>query len=855
LRVRFLLLFLFTIGLALQINAQQSTTISGTVVDAINQEPLPYVTIQAGSGRSGVRTDIDGRFFLDSKEPISSIRVSYVGFSTQVVQVNPQKHNDILVQLGETQSQLQEIRIKPQKYKKDNPAVDLIEQVFIHKDKNRKEGLAYYQYEKHEKLRFDLNGITDPYRKKWYFKKFKFVFDFCDTNRVNQKVALPFYFRERIVQSFYRGGINSEDSTKAKSIRREKLFAERQTAFDDGYDVDQDGISGFLNLMYADVDIYEPTITLLDKQFIGPLSGIATTFYRFYITDTVQIGSEKFADVFFAPKNKGDLAFMGNILVALDSTFAVRRVEMGISKDINLNWVSDLRIEQDFEFFGTGKDRRLMLTNDRVILDMKILKKRHGRSILATKTNTYRDYLLNTPLPDSLFAGKIEMLQDTGDVKKRSPEYWLSKRHEPLLEIEQDVATLIDTVKQTKIFKYLQQFFIVSSTGFYRVGRFEIGEIADLYSFNDIEGNRIQLSIRTQDKYFKRVRSQAYLGYGFLDRTYKFGASSTIAFKGAKPGRFPANQIKINYTQDLFYPGVGAKGGQTFINSLQRGGTDVLLLNKIIRLDHAKEYRKGFSYSINTQWREVTEAVLQDTQSIVSSPAKSIATEFGTWIRYAPNERFYQTRENRIAFNNKWPIFYFQYRTSVKGLLGGDYSYHRASLRIDKVFYLAPLGKARFSTEYSKIFGQVSYPFLDIPRANQTYFFDDFTFSLMNYLEFVSDQSLTIRINHDLEGFVLNRVPLIKKLKWREGFTFKAVYGNLSQKNRPTVANQLIPFPVNAAGQARTFSLGNTPYAEASVGIGNIFGLFRLDYVWRLTYLNQPSVSQTGIRLSTGINF
>jgi Family of unknown function (DUF5686)/CarboxypepD_reg-like domain len=833
--------------------ATAQTVVFGVVQDAATQDELPYVTIQSEGGKTGVRTDIDGNFFLQTDPSVQSIRVSYVGYETQLVTVLPNQRNELKINLVEKLNTVQEISIRPEKYQKKNPAVDLVEQVFLHKDQNRKEGLDYYQFEKHERLRFDINGVTDKFRSKWYFKRWRFAFDYCDTNQVSQKVELPFYFRERILETYYRNG--KVGGGGRNSVRKDKLLAERQTAFDDGYDVDQDGISAFLNVMYQDVDIYEASITMLDKQFIGPLSGVATTFYRFYITDTVVIGNEKFADVFFAPKNKNDLAFMGNMLVALDSTYAVRRVEMGISKDINLNWVKDLRIEQDFEFQQAGNDRRLMLVNDRIILDLAIWKTSDGRSLLASKTGTFRNFLLNQPLPDSLFDGKQLLLKDTGNVNARSDSYWSARRHATLNNVEKGVGVMLDSVKSTRLYKVLFGLGSVGATGFYRVGPIDIGEAADLYSFNQLEGDRLQLTVRSNERKLKKVRLKAFAAYGFEDLNVKGGGSATFAFKSARPGRFPANQLRLSYTQDLFYPGANSRGSQSLLNSLQRGATNRLLLNQIPRADYTREFKSGFSFSVNGQYRAVREAGLSDSSGAPISSKTSKTTEFGTWIRYAPNEKFYQARESRVAFNNKWPVFFLQYKASVKGLLGGEYAYQRTSLRVDKIFYLGAVGRTHSSLEHARVIGQVSYPFLEIPRANQTYFFDDFSYSLMNYLEFISDQNTTLRLNHDFQGVMLNRVPLIKKLHLREGVTFKAIYGSLSKRNIPTAQNNLLPFPTDKNGATLTTPFGAMPYMEASVGVSNILNAFRIDYVWRLTYRDAPGAVLGGPRLSFGLSF
>lgn len=848
---RYLPLIAALLWLPLTTRAQNTahTVVSGVVLDARSESPLPYVTVQFGDGLVGVRTDIHGRFWLESPDKQSTVKISYLGFASQRIEIRPGELNEIKVLMQEIDKQLLEVTIRPEKYKKNNPAVDLIEQVFQHKDQNRKEGLDYYRFEKHERLRFDLNGITDKFKNKWYFKKFQFVFGFCDTSQVNQKVALPFYLRERMLETYYR---------RNPTAKKERLLAERQTAFEDEYDVDKDGVSAYLNSMYTEVDIYEPTITLLDKQFIGPLSGTATSFYRFYITDTVQIDGKRFADVFFSPKNKNDLAFMGNMLVALDSTYAVRRVEMGISKDINLNWVADLRIEQDFTFQGSGTSRRLLLDKDVVILDMKIWKNKDGRSLLATKTNTYRDYQLNQPLPDSIFNGKKELLRDTGQLDQRPDAYWVQRRHNALTPKESDVGVMIDSVKHTRIYKNLVKAGVFFGTGYQRVGKIEIGELSNFYSFNDVEGTRLRLSLRTNDRYFKKMRLDGYTAYGFKDLTWKFGSSATFAFKGAQPRRFPANQIRFSYVQDLYYPGLGTNSTANLISSVQRGSTDRLLLNRIVRTEYTKEFRQGISYSVNIQRKAVSGAGALIATPDPGQPAQYadvVTTESGAWMRYAPNERFYQGRNQRVQLISRWPVFLLQYKAGFKGVWGGDYAYQRASLRMDKRLYLGFLGKSKLGIEAGRIFGQVSYPFLEIHRANQSYFFDDYGFNLMNYFEFISDRYAMLHLNHNFGGILFNRIPLVKKLHWREGATLKVLYGGLGSRNIPTATNGLLPFPVDAQQRPLTRGLGRMPYIEASAGIGNLFNILRVDCVWRLSYRDAPQVNTWGIRLMLNGDF
>lgn len=409
LRTALLSLVAFPVLLAAQ---TVPTSVHGIVRDSLSGERLAYATVVFEGLSSGTRTDIKGNFFLETNQAPNQIRVSYVGYETKLMVVRPREHNELEVLLSESNA-LKEITIKPKKYSnKNNPAVDLIEEVFKHKEQNRKEGLDYYSAEKYERLQLDLNNITDEYRKKWYFRPFRFIFNNVDTNEVTQKVALPFYLRERSLSTYYR----KQPLSQKALLHGERLagFADTESKEEDDLGVDGEGVSAFLNTAFSEVDIYEPTIKLLGTEFVGPLSGLATSIYRFYILDTLELDGKKYADVFFSPRNKANLAFMGNMLVALDSSYAVLRVEMGVPKDINLNFVSDLHIEQEFEPMGVGNARRLLLVNDAVTVDLKILKRSAGRSLVAKKSSYYRNYTLNQVLPDSLFTGVNQLKKIRG---------------------------------------------------------------------------------------------------------------------------------------------------------------------------------------------------------------------------------------------------------------------------------------------------------------------------------------------------------------------------------------------------------------------------------------------------------
>ncbi len=846
------LLIILALISATALFAQKTTSIHGKVVDARTNEPLPYASVQLPEAKVGARTDLSGYFLLETTQSASQLRVSYVGYTTQNVTVQASQSNEITVRLVDESVSLREIEIRPDKYRrKNNPAVDLIGQVFAHREENRKEGLDYYNYEAYEKLQFDLNNVTDKFRKRRTLRKFQFVFENVDTNQVNGKVALPVYLRERLMNVYYRKDPKSE---------KEFITAEQQTGLK-GY-LDEDGISAYLNSLYQNVDIYDQNISLLTTQFVGPLSALAPTMYRFYIVDTVDYQGIQCADVFFAPRNKSDLAFVGNMLVALDSTYAVRKVQMGLSKDVNLNWVSDLHLEQDFDFFGEGDARRLMLTKDDISMDFQLVRSEKRQSVLGHKSVSYRNYILNQPLPDSLFRTKTITVTDE-KVTQRGAGFWLEHRHEGLSKRELGIYRMVDSIQNVPAFKRSMNVAVFLLAGYKSFGIFDVGPVNTFYSFNDVEGLRLRVGGRTNTKFIKNLFLEGYAAYGFKDQRWKYYGGVTYAFQQKKPGIFPMNQMTLAVQSDVQIPGESLQFVQedNFLLSFKRGVNDKMLYNCSARLDYVREMRRGLSYTLSFQ--RVRKApggtILFDYKTLGSETVQYLPeinlSDVGFSLRFAPNEKFYQGKTYRIPIPNKYPIMQVSFRAGAKGLLGSDFDYQTLTAKVNKIFYIAPFGYSDWTLEGGRVFGQVPYPLLEIHRANQTFSYQLQAYNLMNFLEFASDKYVALNIQHNFNGFFFNKVPLLRRLKWREVLSFKGLYGGLDKKNRPTDTNGLLRFPVDDKGRTVTQTLESQPYIEASVGIANIFRIFRVDYVRRMTYTDLPGVSKWGIRARFKFDF
>ncbi|MEO6038543.1 MAG: DUF5686 family protein, partial [Saprospiraceae bacterium] len=652
--------------------AQKTTSVHGKVVDDRTNEPLAYATVQLPEANASTRTDIAGNFRIETAVPATQLRVSYVGYTTGILSVKAGEHNELLVRMADETVNLREVEIRPDKYRRrNNPAVDLIGEVFAHKDRNRKSGLDFYNYEVYEKLQFNLNNISDKFRNRRSLRKFQFVFENVDTNQVNGKIALPVYLRERLMNVYYRRDPKSE---------KEFITAEQQTGLQ-GY-LDEEGLSNYLNSLYQNVDIYDANISLLTTQFVGPLSALAPTMYRFYIVDTLDYQGTRCADVFFAPRNKSDLAFVGNMLVALDSTYAVRKVQMGISHDANLNWVSDLHLEQDFEFFGTGDERRLMLTKDDISMDFQLVKSEKRQSILGHKSVSYRNYTLNQPLPDSLFRTAVKTITN-GEVLHRAPSFWMANRHNPLSKQELGIYRMVDSIQNVPAFKRTMNIAVFVLAGYKSFGGFDLGPVNTFYSFNDVEGLRLRVGGRTNLHFAKSLYLEGYVAHGFKDDRWKHYAGVTYAFNQKTPGIYPMNQLTLSRQNEVQIPGESLQFVQedNFLLSFKRGVNDKMIYNRSFRLNYVREMRKGLSYTVSFQElrKQPGGTLLFDYRHASDEDVHYLpeinVTEMGFTVRYAPNEKFYQGKTYRIPILNKYPIFQLSVRAGKKGLLGGEYDY------------------------------------------------------------------------------------------------------------------------------------------------------------------------------------
>ncbi|MEM1319342.1 MAG: DUF5686 family protein [Bacteroidota bacterium] len=849
------LFLLFCVGLLVttsSINAQDFTKVKGVVIDAETKEPLPFVNVGFAGTTIGTTTDFDGNYELESQYGSDQIFASFLGYESDTIKIELGKKQKVDFALQSTALNLNTVTVTAEKRryrKRNNPAVELMRKVIKNKKKNRLESLDYYEHDQYEKVELDLNNISDKFRNRKALRKFQFIFEYVDTSEINGKPYLPFFLQETASTVYYR---------KSPKTTREHVKGQKVTGLD-GY-LDEGSIAAVTDLLYQNLDIYDNNMNFLTKQFVSPLSVFAVDFYKFYIIDTIDYNGQQVVDMAFLTRNKLDFGFKGNIYIALDSTYRVVKAEMGIGKDINLNFVEEVRIVQEF----SEQNGEWVLTKDDLIVDYVITKK--GMGVFGRRSVMYDNFVFNKKQEDWAYAGTEKEVEQKG-MRDRDEAFWEEARPVQLTEQEKGVYQMIDTLQQVPAFKRALNLLTLIFTGYTDIGAIDIGPINAFYSFNDIEGFRMRLGGRTNLKFNEKLQLEGYGAYGFRDKEFKYYASGLYSFNENFQDQ-PRHYVQLSRFHETKFPGqiLEYVTEDNFLLSFRRGAQDRMLFLTTNKVDYFHEMKNNFGYhfAVETRRQEPLGSLTFDYVDEMGEPrqfADLSATELRLNLQYSPNAQYWNTKNFRYNLYNKYPILKLFYSKGVKAL-GGDYDYHKMQFNVFKRFQFSILGYANVEAEVGKAWGDgIPYVMLFLPRANQTFSYQHRAYNMMNFLEFVSDQYVSLNIRYYFEGFFFNKIPLLRKLKLREVSTFKLLYGNLRDANNPNITPNLVQFSETAEGVPETYSLSAKPYMEWSVGISNIFKLLRIDVIKRLTYLDHPEtpelwgVKGLGIRARAALDF
>lgn len=847
----FFLLFLF-ISTSL---VAQNTVVSGVVTDAGNKQPLSFVTVTFTGSTIGVNTNDQGQFTIRSAKPYTQLKITYLGFKEAILAVVPGKEQVINVRLFPSAKALGEVTVKGKKNvrytNKENPAVELIRKVIANKDKNRPEAYNFVEYREYDKMQFALSNLSEKIAEKKFFRKYKFVFENRDSTSYGGRNLLPIYVTEKLSQVYYR---------KSPAVNKEVVLGEKSVNF--GPAVDSEGLGQYFKHLYQKVDIYDNSVYLLTKQFLSPIADAAPTYYKFFITDTITTpDNKKLIQLSFTPRNTTDVLFEGDIYITLDGNYAVQKASLTVNKNINVNFVRAMYIDLEFE---PNPDGRYHLSKSSTSADFLGSSTKRKGGLFGIRSITYKNYFTNKQQPEFIYAPSDEVEND--EVKHKSEEFWRENRLDTLTTAEARAYKNIDSLTHMPSFRRTADIVTLLFAGFKSFGKFEVGPASTFYSFNPIEGFRLRLGGRTTPELSKRYFFEGYGAYGFKDERWKYFLAATYSFNAKSIYKFPQDYLRVSVQRDTKIPGQELQfvSEDNFLLSFKRGTNDKYLYTDQYKIDYVHELENHLSFNFGARkWVQTPAGSLYPF--ISSTPTTGAAagtifnnltaTEVSAGIRYAPHEQFYQGKLFRIPIINKYPILSLDFTAGLKNILDGQYSYQQIKGRADKRFYIAPFGFSDISVEGGRTFGTVPYPLLNIHRANQTFAYVIDSYNLMNFLEFVSDRYASVNIDQHFGGFFFNKVPLLKKLKWRETASFKALYGSVGNNNNPLLNSAVYQFPVDGNGVPITYALGNTPYVEASVGIENILKFVRLDFVKRLTYLDHPDIAKFGVRVKIKFDF
>ena len=852
--IKSFLLFLL-LGCCISVSAQN---IQGVVTDSLTNEPIPYLSVFYEGKGVGSITDNDGNYKVETRKGWNKLTFSAVGYVTKVVNIIPGVTKNLNVRMRPDDIMLDEVVVKPKREKysrKNNPAVELMKKVIAHKKNNKLSENDYYQYNKYQKITMSLNDVTPEMLEKGMYKKMPFLKDQIELCEETNKFILPISVDETASQKIYRKHPKSE-----KTIIKGMSSTGVNELFATG-----DMLSTVLKDVFTDVNIYDNDIRLLQYPFISPISSSdAISFYRFYIMDTTFVDKDKCFHLTFVPNNSQDFGFTGHLYVLADSSYTVKKCTMNLPKKSGVNFVDNMDIIQEFEQLPNGE---WVLKTDDMIVEMTLMKIMQGFQI--RRTTRYSDYAFDE-LPQQLFKRKGAEIKEA-DAMMRGDDFWNQYRPVPLTQTESSMDMLVKRLEQMPGFKYVIFVLKAFIENFVETGtkehpsKVDIGPVNTMISNNYIDGLRLRMSAQTTANLNPHLFFKGYYAYGFKDHRSKYMGEVEYSFnkKEYLPREFPKNSITFSYQYDVMSPTdkfLKTDKDNVFV-SFKTSTVDQMSYVRNIALKYENETQFGLKTTVEV--KHSTDEPTGGLAYITNDDQKTLVPEIQTMeaslaFRYAPGETFVNTKQRRIPVSFDAPVFTLSHTAGFKGVLGGEYNYNLTEIGLYKRFWFSSWGKIDMFVKGGAQWNKVPFPLLIMPAANLSYILQRETFNLINNMEFLNDRYASLDVSWDLNGKIFNRIPLLKKLKWREAIGFKMLYGHLTDKNNPMKHpgdSELFLFPTRD-GRPTSFVMDpKTPYMECSVGIHNIFKILHIDYVRRLNYLDHPDANKWGVRFMVMMTF
>ena len=851
-----LFVLIYTLLLGMAIHAQQSLQITGVITDEETGDSISFASIVYKGHNISTVANVFGQYTIPRQEGWN-ITVSAVGYKSRIIPVNSKTRRKLNITLKPARQELAEVTVKSKRNRysrKDNPAVELMRRVVAAKKKTDLSNNDYYRYNKYEKLTLALNDLTPQQLESPFFTKKPWLLNQVEVNPYTNKLVLPVSVDETVSQKFYR-----------KSPKDEKNIIQGQTSTGiNDYFQTGDIINTVVKDVFTNVDLYQDDIRILQRPFTSPMSEKGIGFYRYYIEDTLAIGQDSCIHLAFVPNNMQDMGFRGDLYILKDSTLHLRRCQLSIPKQSNVNFVESLQVLQEYEKLPDGQ---WVLTTDDMITELQLFDFISAGAIV-TRITRYSDYDFSE-VPNKIFHGQKKEVTEA-DAQMRDKAFWDQYRQVELTRSENSMDKFMENIQNMKGFKYIiygLKTIVENSMETGDPNYVDICPINTLLTRNYVDGWRTRLSAKTTANLNKHFFLSGYYAHGWGSHRNYYDAEMTYSLNAKKylPHEFPRRTMTIQSSQDICSP------NDRFMESDK---DNIFVAMKWAETNKMMSYnRQKVSFEYETDWglkaiisgkTEENEAFGAMNYQTLDKPFVPInsktgngeylrTTEASFYVRYAPGETYINNKLRRRVINLDAPVFSLSHTIGFNGILGGDYNFHLTEAHIFKRFWLNSWGKFDVDLKGGIEWDQVPYPLLIMPASNASFIIQKNTFSLINTMEFVNDRYVSLMLAWDMNGKILNRIPLAKKLYWREYLGVRMLWGDLSDKNNPekNPGNpRLMYFP-----EGTNIMNPNRPYMEMVVGVHNIFKFFRVEYVKRLTYKDLPSAPHWGMRYGVSLTF
>lgn len=843
--VRHIYGLLLLLSTFLSLDASGATSaLTGVVVDSLTHEGLSYVAVFVEGKSAGTMTDENGRFSLAVKIPGDTLRFSMMGYSTKKVVASPL----MTIELSPTGVTLNEVIVKPKKEKyskKNNPAVDFLNRIRAASPLSDPKRHDYYNYDKYERINMAINDFDPDKNYSWIGKKFNFLKDHLDYSEISGRPILNFLTKEKSSEVNYR---------KKPETTRETVLGLKQVGLDE-MTSNKDGTREALEDAFREIDIYQNDVTLLQNRFVSPLSSIAPDFYKFYLTDTVEVDGDSCVVLSFVPHTSETWGFIGKLYVPKnDSTMFIKQIELHLPHTINVNFLDAMSVRQKFE---KAPDGSRFKKSDDMIIEFSVLP---ALPKLYTHRNTvYENHNFDRPgLEDQIFNGTPPEIILEG-ARDRDEAFWDNHRLVPLKKGEGSVEAMIQRLRSVPLYYWTEKTLKLLVMGYWHTGnppKFDYGPVNTSISYNTAEGVRLRAGGMTTAYLSKRWFARGFVAYGFRDHKFKYRGEVEYSFRDKEyhSREFPVHSLRLTslYLLDELGQNYTFTNADNLFLSWKRLADTRVTYRRATMLEYTLELYNNFSVSAGASFeRQEATRWIPFTDGYGNNFGHYNELMFNVKLRYAPGEKFLQGTTHRSPINMDAPVIELMHTYAPKGVMGSMFTINRTEMRFFKRIWLSAFGYIDAVVKGGHSWSPSPYMNLCLPNANLSYTIQPESFALMNPLEFINDSYAQVDLTYWMNGLIFNHIPLIKKLKLREVINFKGLWGHLSHRNNPCYDKSLFVFPENV----HTTLMSNVPYMEISAGIDNIFRIIRVDSVWRLSYKHSFDAPDWGIRFALHFSF